>query len=139
MHGGYDLQQVYQQYAVVVKKIADHFNPPSNVHLNHFKFRKIQQANGETFDEYVNRVRIGAKLCKFEANKDAECVSQIIQSSNSLCPCTTLQYQVGPFSIESDPAFRWLSIESLTKECELNSKFALVDWIQQKICEDFVS
>jgi hypothetical protein len=103
MHGGYDLQQVYQQYATpdeeyaVVKKIAHHFNRLSNVHLNHFKFRKIQQANGETFNEYVNRVRIGAKLCKFEANEDAECVSQIIQSYNSLCPCTTLQYQAGPF------------------------------------------
>ncbi len=49
MHGGYDLQQVYQKYAIadedyaaVVKKIADHFNPPSNVHLNRFKFREIQ-------------------------------------------------------------------------------------------------
>jgi len=64
MQGGYDLQQVYQQYAIldeyaaVFKKIAGHLNPPSNVHLNRFKFREIQQANGETFDEYVNKARI---------------------------------------------------------------------------------
>ncbi len=43
MHGGYDLEQVYTQYKEegdkleqVVKKIADHFNPPGNIHLNRF-------------------------------------------------------------------------------------------------------
>ena len=85
MHGGYELEQIYNQYkeegddyAAVKKKIADHFNPPSNVHLNRYKFRNIQQQEGETFDEYAMRVRTNAKVCKF-TDEDSECVSQIIQ------------------------------------------------------------
>jgi len=89
MHGGYDLEQVYTQYKEegdkleqVVKKIADHFNPPGNIHLNRFKFHDVAQMEGESFDEYTTRVKASAKLCAF-TSPDDEIVSQIIQRCRS--------------------------------------------------------
>lgn len=89
LHGGYDLEQIYIQYKDeddtlenVIKKITDHFNPSGNVHLNRYKFREIQQQEGESFDEYTGRVKTSAKLCSF-TDSDAECASQIIQRCRS--------------------------------------------------------
>ena len=89
MHGVYDLHQLYKQYettgdkyADVINKIEAHFNPPANVHLNRFKFREILQYEAESFNDYVTRVRNGAKVCKFE-KEDDEIVSQIIQRCRS--------------------------------------------------------
>ena len=79
MHGGYDLEQVYEQ---VVKKIADHFNPPGNIHLNRFKFHDVAKMEGESFDEYTTRVKASAKMCAF-TSPDDEIVSQIIQRCRS--------------------------------------------------------
>ncbi len=93
LHGGYDLEQIYILYkneddtlANVIKKITDHFNPSGNVHLNRYKFREIQQQEGESFDEFTGRVKTSAKLCSF-TDSDAECASQIIQ----LCLSATLK------------------------------------------------
>ena len=95
MHGGYDLEQLYNQYVEVnqeqpdtyqevINKIAEHLNPKASTHLNKFKFRTIEQFDKEPFSEYVSRVRAGAKLCQFAVGtEDDECVSQIVQRCQS--------------------------------------------------------
>ena len=60
MVGGYDLEQIYVQYAAgtdtfqqAVDKIKSHFNPKTNTQLNRFNFANIRQLEEETFDDFV--------------------------------------------------------------------------------------
>ncbi len=94
LHGGDDLGQLYRQYTdpngepdnyqIVIRKINDHLNPQSNVHLNKCQFRQIKQHYGESLNELVQRVRESAKQCKFQPEMhEEECVSQLIHECES--------------------------------------------------------
>ena len=89
LFGGYDLEQIYQHvreeeddYDQVIEKLTVHFNPVQGAHLNRFKFRNLEQADYESFDEFVSRVKTAAKACAF-TNEDEEVTSQIIQRCHS--------------------------------------------------------
>ena len=83
-YGGEGLEDAYEdessssdQYADIVVKLTARFNPPVNVELNIYQFRKLAQFDDEPFDDFVRRLRDKAKLCDFkEADKDIK--SQII-------------------------------------------------------------
>ena len=88
--GGYDLEEIYNQYKAggdaykdVKEKLTAHFNPKTNVQVNRFNFRELQQFEEESFDEFVGRLREAADQCEF-ANKDDEVVSQVIKKCQSV-------------------------------------------------------
>ena len=84
LFGGNGLEEIYDQYMEdddeyddVIEKITDHFSPTTNIQLNRFNFHNLAQYPDETFDEFVKRVKLQAKLCNFE-DHDTQCASQII-------------------------------------------------------------
>ena len=49
----------------VYAKFEDHCNPKRNLTVERFHFNRIQQRDGEPFDNFVARLRQQAKLCEF--------------------------------------------------------------------------
>ena len=79
LYGGDDVFDVYlplkdgsDDFAAVLKKLTDHFNPTANSQVSVFRFRRCNQYPEEKFDEFVNR-RI----------ENGELKTQLIQGSNS--------------------------------------------------------
>ena len=90
LYGGDDVFDVYlplkdgsDDFAAVLKKLTDHFNPTANSQVGVFRFRRCYQYPEEKFDEFVNRLRDLAKTCEFGAALDGELKTQLIQGSNS--------------------------------------------------------
>ena len=65
-------------FGEIVKKIADTFNPTSNVTFNIFHFRSIQQMEHEPFSEFYTKLQDKLEFCKFPT-PDFEMKHQIIQ------------------------------------------------------------
>ena len=92
MVAGYDVEQIYNEktpngedYAAVTKALEEHFNPKTSQFLNRYNFRFIAQHEGESFDEFVSKIKEAAKLCNFTG--DDEVITQII----SLCRSDALK------------------------------------------------
>ena len=87
---GEEVDAIYEQlkgtndsYQDVVDKISKHFNPTTSAQLNRYRFREVTQREGESFDEFVGRVREAAKLCNFSNREDEEIADQIVQRCRS--------------------------------------------------------
>jgi hypothetical protein len=61
----------------VIGKLTKIFNPESNHTMNLYKFRSTNQYEGETFDEFMERLKAIAQSCKF-TNSDDDFKHQII-------------------------------------------------------------
>ena len=75
-YGGDQLEDVYTEDAEnddtfdeICTKLSTRFNPTANNHLHVYNFRALHQFEDEPFDEFVQRLRDTAELCKF---KDAD-------------------------------------------------------------------
>jgi hypothetical protein len=93
--GGQGIERIYNEiktnndtYEDLVEKIKAHFNPEINHNVNIFNFRQIKQRDGETFDEFVTRLREQANTCGYDdAAYNREMVHQIILN----CSCMKLK------------------------------------------------
>lgn len=59
-------------YDVVIKKFEEHCNPKKNVTASRYKFLTARQKDGETVDEFVNRLQTLSKDCEFDIVPDKE-------------------------------------------------------------------
>ena len=66
-----------KDYTKAVEKLTAHFNPQVNTTYEVYNFRKAQQNEGESFDNFHTRLRTLAKTCEF-ADADKEIKEQII-------------------------------------------------------------
>ncbi|RMZ98110.1 Retrovirus-related Pol poly from transposon [Brachionus plicatilis] len=87
--GGTDLERVFTEvgtatdkYEQVKKKIGKHFKSKVNSKLNVLHFRDIFQHLGDSFDDFVNRLKDKAKSCAF-AGSNHEISLQIIHRCQS--------------------------------------------------------
>ena len=78
--GGMNLQDIYfalvgegteKPYAEAVKILDDHFTPQANVPFERHLFHKMEQASGETVDQFVCRLRQKAATCEFTETNEA--------------------------------------------------------------------
>lgn len=70
------------KYPEVVQVLTNHFNPKINYNMNTVHFRDISQHDGESFDEFVARLREKAKLCRFDKAEKEICL-QIVHKCAS--------------------------------------------------------
>lgn len=76
---GMDVQDIYfsivgeeeKQYSECLQVLDDYFVPKSNAIFERYEFRQMQQANSETVDAYVCRLRKKAETCEFNSTDDA--------------------------------------------------------------------
>jgi hypothetical protein len=86
-YGGEHVSEAYEaaitgvQKDTTLKAVIDRldkiFNPEANHTINTFKFRSTKQFEGESFDEFLDRLKALAKSCNFTSG-DSELKHQII-------------------------------------------------------------
>ena len=67
-----------------LKSLDDYFAPKKNVDYEFFQFRQVIQEEGETTDQFVNRLRKLAAVCEFH-DEDSDVKSVIIQNCHTKC------------------------------------------------------
>ena len=89
-YAGEDVNDIFEtltdtgdDYATAVGKLKDYFAPQKNTEYEVYKFRQAKQQSDEGIDAYLTRLRQLSINCDFEANKDKEIKSQIIQGCSS--------------------------------------------------------
>jgi hypothetical protein len=91
-YGGEHVSEAYEaaitgvQKDTMLKAVMDRlykiFNPEANHTINTFKFRSTKQFEGESFDEFLDRLKALAKSCNFTSG-DSELKHQIIYGCSS--------------------------------------------------------
>ncbi|RNA05124.1 Transposon Tf2-9 poly [Brachionus plicatilis] len=76
------LKEETDTYEVAKTKLTSHFASQFNTKVFALKFRDVYQYPGETFDDFVNRLKEKAKKCAF-SNQEEEIVTQILHR----CTC----------------------------------------------------
>jgi hypothetical protein len=85
LYGGQSITRIYQpmtdpndDFDAVIEKLRLHFNPVANVPLNIFKFRNLDQREGEPFDDFVARLREKATTYNFDADMEHQLGFQVM-------------------------------------------------------------
>ena len=89
--GGMELQEIYQivpenaqlTFDQTVQTLDGYFDPQMNLPFDRHLFRKMEQAQHETVDQFVSRLRQKEILCGF-GNVDEAIRDQIIEKCRSM-------------------------------------------------------
>ena len=65
-------ERALMPFKTLCEKLRERFRLNSNTTVANFKFRKITQKQGETFEKFVIRIRDSAAVCNFQCTK-AQC------------------------------------------------------------------
>jgi hypothetical protein len=84
--GGETVKRAYEPtradddtYEGVVARLSEHFNPAANINMNVFHFMNTVQEEGDSFDEFVAKLRRRATACNYQAEHDRQVIYQIIK------------------------------------------------------------
>ena len=69
-------------YDKLKQALSSHFEPKKNLTYETFKFRQMNQLEGESVEQFCTRLRKQLSLCEFD-NPDRELVNQIVQTCRS--------------------------------------------------------
>lgn len=59
-----------QSLTAIKRQFADYFSPKINITFERYKFNKMSQLMGETFDDYITRLKSQSVNCNFDALHD---------------------------------------------------------------------
>lgn len=91
VYGGAQLELFHEPFKhldhktaeLIVEAISEKIKPVNFKRMNLVNFRAIEQYDEESFDEFVNRLRAGAKAAELGTRSDEEIANQIVMKCRS--------------------------------------------------------